>query len=515
MDRPADLFGREREWSVLEGFVEDDRPGATLGIVVGHRRQGKSFLLQAVCEQTGGFYFQAIQATPAESLRRLGERLAERLGAPAPLVFTSWAGAVDALLALGRSRPVSVVLDDVQYLLKSSPELPSVLQAAFGPRRAERAGSKTRLILSGSALTVMGKLFGGSAPLSGRAGMELMVPTFDYRTAREFWGIAGRLVATLTHAVVGGTPAYRREYARDDVPRSRRDFDDWVVRAVLDPSSPLFTEARYLLSDTDMRDPSLYHSTLAAVAQGYATRGSIASFIGRKSTDVAHPLTVLEEAGFLVRDDDLLRERRPVWRITEPFVAFYHAIMRPAWAQLERPGRAEAVWRAAQQTFQAHVIGPHFQQLCRTWAAAFADPETFGTEEIGRVGRGVVNDPGRRTRHELDVVVVSPGQQRLLCIGEAKWGEVMGEAHLSRLRRARTLLAARSSDAADAILACYGGAGFTPGLREAAERGEVVLVDLEKLYEQPPGWTAQQETTELKLVGSAAGWLQPRGDNAG
>jgi hypothetical protein len=48
---------------------------------------------------------------------------------------------------------------------------------------------------------------------------------------------------------VGGTPAYRREFARDDTPAGPGDFDAWVLRTVLSPTSPLFREARYLLAD--------------------------------------------------------------------------------------------------------------------------------------------------------------------------------------------------------------------------------------------------------------------------
>ena len=58
-----------------------------------------------------------------------------------------------------------------------------------------------------------------------------------------------------------------------------------------EPADPAFREARYLLAEeTEIRDPSLYHSVLAAVAEGNATSGGIASYIGRKSNEVAHPL---------------------------------------------------------------------------------------------------------------------------------------------------------------------------------------------------------------------------------
>jgi uncharacterized protein len=168
-------------------------------------------------------------------------------------------------------------------------------------------------------MTVMGKLLSGSAPLRGRASLELDVPTLDFRQAARFWEIDDPRLAALLHAVVGGTPAYKTEYARGDRPTSIDDFDDWVVRTVLDATGPLFREARYLLAEEPgLREPSLYHSVLAAVAEGNATRGGIADYVGRSSSDLAHPLNVLEDAGLLVRESDAFRPARPRFRIAEP-----------------------------------------------------------------------------------------------------------------------------------------------------------------------------------------------------
>jgi len=134
----------------------------------------------------------------------------------------------------------------------------------------------------------------------------LVLHPFDQVRAAEFWGITDARLAVQVNAVVGGTPAYCREFVRNDVPNGPDDFDDWVVRTVLNPESPLIRGARYLLAEeTDVRDPALYHSVLAGVAEGDATRGGIANYFGRKAPDITHPLTVLEDGGFLVRDADV------------------------------------------------------------------------------------------------------------------------------------------------------------------------------------------------------------------
>ena len=53
------MFDRDFEWVQLSLFTSDPGPGATLGVVSGRRRRGKTFLLRALCQATGGFYFAA------------------------------------------------------------------------------------------------------------------------------------------------------------------------------------------------------------------------------------------------------------------------------------------------------------------------------------------------------------------------------------------------------------------------------------------------------------------------
>ncbi len=72
MRRPDDVFDREEEWDALARFASVPEPGALLGIVSGRRRQGKTYLLQALAEATGGLHHEAVEASRAESLRRIG-----------------------------------------------------------------------------------------------------------------------------------------------------------------------------------------------------------------------------------------------------------------------------------------------------------------------------------------------------------------------------------------------------------------------------------------------------------
>ncbi|GAB2881659.1 AAA family ATPase [Streptomyces mayteni] len=485
MRKPSHVFDREAEWAGLAAFARRATPHAMLGVVSGRRRMGKTFLLRALVEEFGGFYFGATEATSAESLRQFGAALAAYGGSPAPFTFATWDDAISYLYALAApdrrgDGPLLVVIDEFPYLVKAAPELPSLIQRETD--RGQAGESLMRLLLCGSAMSVMGGLLASSAPLRGRAQLELVVRPFGYRTAAEFWGVADDpALAVRLHSVLGGTPAYRRQFLADDVPSGLGDFDDWLCRTVLSPFSPLFREARYLLAEeTDIRDVSLYHSVLAAVAQGNATRGGIAGYIGRKAVDISHPLNVLEDTHLMAREADIFRAGKSCYRITEPLITFYEAVMRPAWTRLES-GQAVQVWKQAAERFAAQVAGPHFEAICRE--------HVLDTAPSGEVGRGIVSDPAARQRIEIDVAVVEPGtgagRASVTLLGEAKWGTVLGLPHLDRLRRARELLAARGLDTGACALACFGAAGFTDALRaEAARAGgeEIRLIGLAELY---------------------------------
>jgi AAA+ ATPase superfamily predicted ATPase len=449
--------------------------------VSGRRRQGKSYLLQALADVTDGIYFPALELTEAVSLRLFSDALIKFTRSPVPF-FRDWLDAIPYLFRVTGERAVPVVIDEFPFLVKASPELPSVIQRELGPGGSGGA-SRARLLLCGSAMSVMGGLLSGRAPLRGRAGLELMIHPFGYRDAARFWGITDPALAVLLHSVVGGTPAYRRELVRDDAPSELGDFDAWVVRTVLNPQTPLFREARYLLvEETEIRDPSLYHSVLSAVAEGNSTSGGIASYVGRKANEIAHPLRVLEDSRLLVKEPDLFRQGRATYRIAEPLITFYQAIMSRDWARLEL-GDGATVWRSAQPRFLSQIVGGHFETICRDYAI-MADPEVFGGLPA-EVGAGVVADPANRKQIQIDVAVLASAEhgqpRKLLSLGEAKWDRVMDNRHVERLRRARDLLTAKGFDTRDTVLACYSGAGFHPDLA-ADKPNNVRLIGLGQLY---------------------------------
>jgi hypothetical protein len=488
LPRPPELFDRETEWAEISAFAaptsSSDRP--RIALVYGRRRQGKSFLIDALARATGGFYHQATEEERVPALASFGRAAAAYAGAPGWTApgFGDWEAAFRAVAEQAAGRPI--VIDDFPYLTRKSPELPSLLQAAFDGAKSGRHPSFC-LILCGSALSVMTELLVGQQALRGRATIDMLIGPFDFRVQRQFWGIADHDTAMLVSAVLGGPPGYR-DLLGGQAPASRADFDAWLFAGALNPSHALFSEADYLLAeDPALVDRSLYQTIVAAVATGTSTRSGLAQTLGRLSTALEHPISQLERARMVLRDEDLLRSGRPLLRVSDPILRFNYAVVRPDRARFEARQTA-AAWRDAEQRFRSQVVGPHFEALAREWTRGYASPATVGGQ-AKRVGFVKVDSALEGRGYELDVVVEGAGPQAggrvpILALGEAKAGDrPRTVADLARLERLRGELSKRA-DAVGAKLLLFGRSGFDADLRRAAAgRADVELVDLARLYE--------------------------------
>jgi uncharacterized protein len=138
--KPADMFDRVFEWEELSRFASNDASRATAGIVSGRRRQGKTFILDALTVGARGFMSTAAETTEADSLHQFGKALAAHVDESVPFRFAGWGEAITGLTRIAADGPKPVVID----------ELP------FSPRLL--------LLLCGSALSFMGILLASSAP---------------------------------------------------------------------------------------------------------------------------------------------------------------------------------------------------------------------------------------------------------------------------------------------------------------------------------------------------------------
>ncbi len=490
--RPDDLFDRDAEWADLERFATSTAPGVHLGILYGRRRQGKSFMLRRLAAQTGGLYHMAVEEEPGPALQRFADAMAGGRGlAPGQLHVADWADALRTALA-GDQDPI--IIDELPYLMANAPgrAIPSVLQSLIDAGRdaAATSGGKAEsrhVIVCGSSLSVMSELLSGTKALRGRAELDIQLHPFDYRQTAEFYGVEDPVAALRLYAILGGTPGYR-DLLGEASPQTTEALESLVLDTVGNPSHALFSEAEYLLrEDPRIVERSLYHSVLGAVASGAHTPTAVGQRIGRPASALAHALDVLVTAGFLLRREDVLRQRRPVLEVADPIVRFTDLVVGPFRPVYEDRRGALALARS-QDTLRSKIYGPTFERVAREWVSRYASPATVGGVP-GHVGSTVVNDSRGRSQFEVDVVALAADQPlhgphpRVLAVGEAKDSDAPRTSDdVARLERIRELLVERGVEAAAARLLIIGRSGFDAGLTKlASSRDDVELVDLARL----------------------------------
>ncbi len=472
MTKPTDISGRDVEWQALRDFALANNPGGGVGLIYGRRRTGKSFLLRRLVKSLGGLYFQATESERPDALREFGSAVAEteaaRNGRPAePISYSDWSD------ALGR-RSGLVVIDELPYLLRHSPELPSLLQR-LADEASNGARDPVRFIICGSSLSVMTSMLRGQEPLRGRATLDLLLRPMDHRAAADLWGVADLELALRMHAIFGGAPGYRA--LTTGIPDSVDDLGSWLSGNVLNPTHALYREDDYLLQEErSITDRALYGSILRAIASGVVTQTEMAGRLGRSRESLTHPLTTLIRAGFVVRDEDVLVGGRPRLRLADPIIRFLRLVVDPARPLLDER-RWSAVWQRAGHRLDANIYGPHLEGIARRWATLGYEPSGGGY--ITKVGQAKLADAENRRSIQLDVLALGEpigGRHTIRLIGEVKWSlDGFGPRALDRLTHARDLLAAANHDVSGCELALI--SRGTPRVT-----GQAIAVGLEELY---------------------------------
>lgn len=262
------------------------------------------------------------------------------------------------------------MIDELPYWMAHSPELPGLLQLLYDRSQAGE-GPGGRLIVCGSATSVMNELLSGTKALRGRAAIDLRLRPFDLSTTAEHWGIGDPAAALRVHAVLGGSPGYRN-LAGVAPPQSAADVANWAAGTVLDPSQALYSgsEAEYLLrEDPRFTGSALHYAIINAVANGATSPTKIGALLEQPRSSLARPLDALAGAGYLRHDSDPLWERRSVITVADPVVRFHNLITVPH-RDLVETGRGAEAWQRAQPTFVSRVLGPHFEECARDWLRA-------------------------------------------------------------------------------------------------------------------------------------------------
>ncbi|HJJ36072.1 MAG TPA: ATP-binding protein [Methanocorpusculum sp.] len=343
------FIGRSAELNWLEENYADE--SASFLILYGRRRIGKTETLRRFTEtKPRVIFYTGTEVSAAEQLNAFSRRILPVLPDIARFVdtFTSWEQAFAALATLSGNQKTILVLDELPYIVHSSPELPSVLQKLWDETLRNR---NIMIILCGSSLSFMeDEILGSKNPLYGRATGILKMEelnVFDACTFFPEYTLEEKLTA---YALLGGIPHYLNQFD-SAVPLAEN-----IRKNILAKTSVLYSEIELIMHE-EFREPAVYNAIITAIALGNTTLSDIHQRTMVDKTKLSAYLKNLMTVGIITREFPVtssLKERtnlhRGIYRITDNYFRFYYRFVYPNVSELELDGSS---------SIYTHVIAPH------------------------------------------------------------------------------------------------------------------------------------------------------------
>lgn len=409
------FVNRVDELAALQSWWE--RPSASMGLIWGRKRVGKTALLGEFAKERKSIIHTGRGATLGEELATLAQVLPPEVnldGRP----FTGWSDLIKAIARAAEREPLLLVLDEFPELRASDPTLEQTLRAVWDQ---VRGNTKLKLLLCGSAVRTMRAISEERSALHGRFDLRLPVHPFRPHEAALMLRHLSPADRALVWGICGGTPLYLSWWDQDvDVQHNLRSL-------ACSPGGLLRNEAELVLA-TDGVGGGLAKQVLNAIAVGKNRHSEIVAAVTgeRQVAKVLDDLETLRlvERVIPVTDDPRARTGRTTYRIADNYLAFWLSLLARYSGEIDRglgPVVAKTVFRRLDD-----YMGPRYEEAFRDHLRRLAAAGEFGDEVVGigpfwtRGGAQV----------EIDAVVLSGVGEIATAIGECKWRKRVGAAAL-------------------------------------------------------------------------------------
>ena len=442
-------------------------------IIYGRRRVGKTALINEFCRDKPTIYFSALKATTDKNLTALSKAI-HLLKEPDATVFPEYKNYSDALAEISRlaqEQRIIFVIDEYPYLAKAEDSISSLLQHTIDHIWKN---TKLYLILCGSSMSFMEKqVLGDESPLYGRRTAQFKLEPLTYRETALFSPNLSAEQNALIYGITGGVPHYIRKL------NVKSDVNEALLENLFDRSSYLYEEPENLLKQ-ELREPSQYSDILSAIAEGASKLSEISAKCKLETGSCSKYLKTLQELGIVKRERPLVNgnSKQTIYSIDDNFFRFWYRFV-PNNTALIASGRIVRVYEKIIQPYLSDFMGFIFERMCHDYLLYYAQGLPF---EILSLGKWWGNNPVERKEIEIDIVGetidIKTGEKAYVICSCKYRNKQIGRDELELLRQYASVF----SKGKKCHYIIFSKDGFTQGLYQSAEAGEVILYSLDDIY---------------------------------
>ena len=439
-------------------------------VIYGRRRVGKTALINEFCKGKPTIFFSALNASSQENLETLSRAIYEKEhpGAEDAPVYLSFDAAFAEITRMSADERLVFVMDEYPYLAKANKSISSRLQHLIDHTWKN---GKLFLILCGSSMSFMEyQVLGYESPIYGRRTGQFKIQALTYKEITEFHPSLSCEQQAFIYGITGGIPHYINKL------NVQEDIDEALKENLFNPSSYLFEEPENLLKQ-ELREPAIYNSVIAAVAGGASRSNEIATRVGIESPICAKYLKVLLDLGILIKKTPITEKtgKKTVYLLGDNFFRFWYRFVPKNMSSI-CADRIDRIYDPMIKKHYADYMGHIFEQMCREYLLFYAGNLPMILSDIGSWWG---TDKKQKKEIEIDIVG-TPVEGREYLIGSCKYrNEPVGIDELELIKSYADVFGKGEKY----YFYIFSRGGFTEGLQELADKGEVTLVSLQEMYQ--------------------------------
>ena len=348
------FIGREEELSVLQEMY--NKKGFHLAVLFGRRRVGKTTLINKFIElnKCKSVSFVSTEMTETELLLRMGNDVLESL-APnlnGKLKFDSFDSIFDYLAEESVKERIIFVIDEYPYLAKSCPYMNSLLQKYIDNKWKN---SNLYFILLGSLVSFMREdVLGSSAPLHGRANLELKINPFGYKDTACFVPDYNAEEQAIVYGLTGGVAKYLEQFD------STISLDENIEKLFFSRNAFFSEEQIKTVITGEKSNPVAYNSIIDAIANGKTKYNEIQATTGM--SDISFCIKNLISAEVVERREI----PKPYYLIADSMVNFYFRYVAPG-ASLINSGKGKIYYEQKVKQNLHQFMGSVFEKMAKDY----------------------------------------------------------------------------------------------------------------------------------------------------